>query len=305
METKYDVIILGGGPAGLTAAIYCTRYGLKTILISREIGGTAKLAHKIENYPGYEGPGLELMKKFQSQAEKHGTDFLDSDIIELRKEKKNFIVTTSHKKYSVKALILALGTQRRKLNIPGEDKFLGKGVSYCATCDGAFFKNKDVAVIGGGDSACKAVLLLSDIAKRVYFILRGEKETCEHALRKNLSKKNIIPFYNTIPLEIKGKEQVSELVVEMGGKKLPKEEAIKVDGVFIEVGSLPISDIARMLKIRVDKEGYIVVDGEMKTNVPGICAAGDIVKSKLKQVIVSASQGAISAKSIQEYLQEK
>ena len=144
---EYDICILGAGPGGLSSAIYASRYGLKTLVISKDIGGTAKTADRIENYPGLEGSGEELMEKFHKQAEKFGAEFLDDDIIEVRKEKE-FIVTATTKKITARSVIIALGLQRRKLNIPGEDKLLGKGVSYCAVCDGRFFKRKDVAVIG-------------------------------------------------------------------------------------------------------------------------------------------------------------
>jgi thioredoxin reductase (NADPH) len=306
MEEKYEVAILGGGPAGLSASIYCVRYGMKTVLISREIGGSANLAHRIDNYPGYEGSGMELMNKFYGQAKKHGTEFLNDDVIEIKKEKDRFIITASKHKLSVKAVIIALGTQRRRLNIPGEDKFLGKGVSYCATCDAAFFGKKSVAVIGGGDSACKASLLLADIASKVYMIYRGEKERCEDNYIKKLhTLENVEFFYNATPLEIGGNEVVSELVIETGGKSLPREVKLGVDGVFIEVGSLPVSDIAKMLKIKIDKNDFIVVDEGMETKVKGVFAAGDVVKSKLKQVVIAASQGAIAAKSAFDYIKSK
>lgn len=313
MENK-DLVILGGGPAGLSAAIYAARYGLNAILISRDIGGAANLAHKIENYPGYEGSGFKLMQKFYKQAKNYGAEFLNDDIIDIKKLKEGFVITTSSKKfYNVKAVILALGTQRRKLNVPGEDKFLGRGVSYCATCDGAFFRNKAVAVIGGGDSACKAALLLSDLAKRVYMICRGEKEKCDYFSTKAIrGKRNIEILYDTIPLEIKGKGAVSELIVDREANKRKHdeinpihEERIKVDGVFIEIGSLPLSDIAKLLKMRIDKEEYVHVDNEMRTNVKGVFAAGDIVKSRLKQVVTSAAQGAIAAKSAYDYIRGK
>jgi len=306
METEYDIVILGAGPGGLSAAIYSARYGLKTIVISREVGGMANLAHKIENYPGYEGSGLELMQRFFKQAKQHGTEYLNDDLISIKKEKEGFVIVTSTKKFiNVKAVIIALGTQRRKLNIPGEDKFLGKGVSYCATCDANFFRKKKVAVIGGGDSACKAVLLLSGIAKKVYMIHKSEKDKCEVILTDKIKKKNNIEIFpGTIPIEIKGNEKVSELIVDLGGKKLPKEKKIKVDGVFIEVGSLPVSDIAKMVNLKIDKDDYILVDKEMRTNVPGIFAAGDVVKSRLKQVIVAAAQGAMAAKSAYDFMQK-
>ncbi len=299
---NYDVCILGGGAAGLTAGIYSGRYGLKTIVISKDIGGTANLAERIENYPGFQGSGRELMNKFYEQAKEHGAEFLNDEVIDIKKDGKEFVVTTSGKKILVKSIIIALGTWRRKLNIPGEDKFLGKGVSYCATCDAAFFKKKDVAVIGGGDAACKAALLLSEMANKVYFIYRGKKHMCEAILgNKMRNRKNIEFLFNTTPFEIRGKQVVSELVVVKPGK-IPKQEKINVHGVFIEIGGLPVSDIAKMLGAKVDKEEHILVNEEMKTNVKGVFAAGDVVKSKLKQVIVAASQGALAAKSAYEYL---
>jgi len=302
---SYDVAILGAGPAGLSAAIYSARYGLDTIVISRDIGGSANLAHQIENYPGYLGSGMELMQKFFKQAENVGAEFLNDDLINIKKKAGCFEIVTTGRKICSKSIIIALGTQRRKLNISGEDKFLGKGVSYCATCDGNFFKNKTVAVIGGGNSACKAVLLLSGIAKQVYLIHRGEIEKCEMVYRNKIKEKNNIHILNnTIPLEIGGKNSVSELLVDRGGKNLPKEERIKLEGVFIEIGGLPVSNIAKMLKIKIDKEGYLVVNNEMKTSINGVFAAGDVIKSKLKQVVVAASQGATAAKSAYDYLQK-
>jgi len=306
MAEKYDLVILGAGPAGLSAAIYAARYGMKTILIARNVGGTANWAHRIENYPGYSGSGKDLMKKFFEQAREHGSEYLNDDIIDIKKDRKGFTITTSSRKFfSVRAVIIALGTQRRKLNIEGEDKFLGKGVSYCATCDGAFFKNKTVAVIGGGDASCKATLFLSEICNKVYMIYRGDKEKCESVSSKKIRKTdNIEILYNTIPLEIKGKEVVEEIIADRGGKNMPKERSIKVEGVFIEIGALPLTDIAKMLKMKIDKEEYIIVDSEMKTNIPGIFAAGDVVRSRMKQVVLSAAQGAIAAKSAYDYLQK-
>ena len=307
MIEQFDLVILGAGPAGLSAAIYAVRYGLKTIIISKDIGGMANLAHKIENYPGFEGSGMELMKKFYEQAKSQGAEFLNDDIIEIKKNKNKFMITTKTRKFiNVKAVVIALGTQRRKLNVPGEDKFLGKGVSYCATCDAPLFKGKDVVVIGGSDSACKAALLLSGIARKVYIVHRGREERCEEITSRKLKENGNVEFlYNTIPLQIKGKSVVSEIIIDMGGKNLPREKKINAQGVFIEIGGLPVSDIARMLKIKIDKEGYIFVNEHMQTNVKGVFAAGDVVKSKLKQIVVAASQGAMAAKSANDFISRK
>ena len=189
----YDIVILGAGPAGLAAAIYTSRYGMKTALIAQEIGGMASYAEKIENYPGFEGPGSRLMNKFYKQAKKFGAEFLKEDVISLQKDDNGLIIAVSqHKMIHTKSIIIALGTQRRKLNVPGEDKFLGKGVSYCATCDGNFFKNKDVAVIGGGDTALREALFLSKICKTVTVVHRRNELRAQAILQdKAKSTKNI------------------------------------------------------------------------------------------------------------------
>lgn len=299
----YDVLILGGGPAGLASAIYSSRYGMKTALISKNMGGMINYAEEIENYPGYLGSGKRLMNKFFLQAKKFGADVLNDDIISIERDSNGLIVAVSSKKIiHAKTIIIALGTQKKRLNIKGEDKFLGRGVSYCATCDGNFFKGKDVAVIGGGDSACKSALLLSGIAKRVFLVHRAKEEQCEKILVKRMiTKKNIEIFADSSPMEIKGEKKVSQLVIWKNNREL----GLKVDGVFIEIGSMPLSDIAKLLGLKLDEEGYIHVDENMATNVRGVFAAGDVVKSKLKQVVIAASQGAIAAKSAYDYISGK
>ncbi len=300
----YDVCVLGGGPAGLTSALYSARYGLHTALITKNIGGMANLAEKIENYPGFEGTGYELMQKFFKQAKNSGTEFLSSEVGNLYRDKTGFVIELKNGKVvHSKTIIIALGTEKRKLNIKGEDKFLGKGVSYCATCDAPLFKNKIVAVIGGRNSAAKATLLLSRIAKKIYLIYRRESLRCDKIEELKIrDNKKIALVLNAIPLVIKGKENVTgiEIMKEGEGKK-----QIKLDGVFVEIGSIPVSGITKKLGIRTDKKDYIIVDNEMKTNVKGIFAAGDIVKSKLKQVVVSAAQGAIAARSAYEFVDRK
>ena len=299
----YDVLILGGGPAGLTAAIYASRYGLKTIVISKEIGGVANYAHEIENYPGYLGSGKELMKNFHEHAQKFGAEFINGDIINMEKDDNGLIVGVSSKKIiHAKSVIVALGSQRKRLNINGENEFLGKGVSYCATCDGYFFKNKDVAVIGAGDSACKATLLLAGIAKKVYMVYRGHMDKCEHISSKKIKEiKNIEIINGASPMEIKGDKTVNELVL----WKDDKEIGIKVSGVFIEIGGMPVSDIAKMLKIHMNNEGYIEVDNEMKTNVPGVFAAGEACDPLYRQVITSAGMGAAAAIEATKFLEKE
>jgi len=302
MEEIYDVCIIGGGPAGLTSAIYSGRYGLKTYVISKDIGGTAALADKIENYPGYEGNGFELMKKFYEQAKKFQAQFINSEVVSIKKNK-NFIIELKNKdKIYSKTLIIASGTERRKLNIKGEEEFIGKGVSYCATCDGAFFRGRVVAVIGGRNSAAKAALLLSKLAKKVYIVYRQGKLNCDEVDKKRIEEKeNIELVLESIPVEIKGDKFVKSLVI----NQKDKLKELKVDGVFVEIGSVPVSNLAKKLGIKTDEEGYILADEEMRTNINGVFAAGDIITRKLKQIIVSAAQGAIAARSAYDYLEKE
>jgi len=296
----YDVCILGGGPAGLTAGIYSSRYGLHTALITKDIGGMALLAEKIENYPGFVGSGIELMQKFSEQAISVGTEFLNSEVANLDKDRTGFVIELINGKVvHSKALIIALGTEKKKLEVEGEEKFLGRGISYCASCDAYFFKNKNVAVIGGSDSACKAALLLAGIAKKVYIIYRGNELRCEKIENNRIIQaKNIEIICNSVPIKVKGKEKVESLIV----KEKNKKQEIKLDGVFIEIGAIPVTAIVKKLGLKIDKDGYIKVNEEMKTNAKGVFAAGDAVKSKLKQVVVAASQGALAAKSAYEYI---
>ena len=301
--THYDVVVLGGGPAGLTSAIYSSRYGLYTALITKDIGGMATKAHKIENYPGFEGSGQELMQKFYKQAKKHGSQFLHTEVADLHKDETGFIIELQDGKVvHSRSLIMALGTEKRKLNIPGEDKFIGRGISYCATCDAAFFKGKEVAVIGGRNSAAKAALLLSNLAKNVYIVYRQDRLNCDKADKEKVEEKdNIELILNSTPKEVKGEERVEKLVIEQE----EEEKELGLDGVFIEIGSVPVQDLTNQLGIETDKEGYIKANNEMETNVPGIFAAGDTIKSPIKQVVIAAGQGALAAFSAKEYLSKK
>lgn len=296
----YDVCILGGGPAGLTSAIYSSRYGLHTGLITNDIGGMANLAHKIENYPGFEGSGSELMQKFHQQAKKYGTEFLNTEVKNLKEDDTGYVIGLENGRVvHTISLIIALGTTKRKLDIPGEDEFLSKGVSYCATCDANFFKGRVVSVIGGRNSAANAALVLSGIAKKVYLVYRQNKLNCDQSEKENIEKKeNIELVLNSKPVKIEGDKKVEKLVVDNEGKA----KELKVDGVFIEIGSIPIEKLTRKLGINTDEKGFIEVDKEMKTNVEGVFAAGDTVKTPIKQVVIAAGQGAIAAWSAKEHV---
>jgi thioredoxin reductase (NADPH) len=299
---KYDVIIVGAGPAGLTAGLYSARNGLKVGIISKDIGGTTNFILRIENWPGYSGSGAELIKKFYDQLRGYdNVDFIIDEVDSIEKSAKNkeFIVKTKKLELGSKALIIATGTERKKLNIAGEVEFVGKGVSYCATCDSFFFKGKNVAVIGGSDCATTSALALADISKKVYLIYRGEKLKCENINEERLNKKkNVEIFYNSFPLEILGKGKVEGMKIMSDNKK----KDLKVDGIFIEIGSSPITEHMKGLNLKVDEGKFIDVDDNMKTSVEGVYAAGDVTYHKLKQVVVSAGQGAIAAKSVYDWL---
>ena len=298
----YDLIIVGAGPAGMTAGIYAARSGLKTAIISKDIGGTTNSILMLENWPGFKGSGTELMKSFYNQLKEYEIDILMNDVEDIEKKGKYFIVKTKKQEFECKALIIASGTERKKLNIPGEKELIGRGVSYCVTCDSFFFKGKIVAVIGGSDCAAISALALSDIAKKVYIFYKGEELRCEDINSERLkNKENVEIHYNSIPKEIKGEDKVEGLVVSHKGK----EREYKVEGIFVEIGAVPLIDFVKKLGLRLNENKCIVVDENMKTSVPGVFAAGDVNCTKLNQVVVASAEGAIAAKSAYSYIKDK
>jgi thioredoxin reductase len=276
---------------------------LHTALVTKDIGGMANLAEKIENYPGYEGSGFDLMQKFWKQAKKFGAESLSSETAHLKKDKTGFIVTLKNGKViHSKTLIVALGTEKRKMNLPGEKKFSGKGISYCATCDAMFFKGKEVAVVGGSNSAAKAALILSGIAKKVYIVYRKAELRSDKIEKEKLKKKkNVEIIYNSVPKAIKGSKFVEAFDIENGGKV----RTLKVQGIFVEIGAIPISSIIQELNVATDPRGFTIANEDLMTNIKGVFAAGDNVEGKLKQVVVAAAQGAIAAKGVSDYLSKK
>jgi len=298
----YDLIILGAGPAGLSAGIYAARYWLKTLVIGKDMGGMMNLASIIENYPGFSGSGIELGKKMAEQAKSAGAGILQKTVSNIRKNKNFEIQTDKNEVFNANAVIITLGTEKRKLNIEGEEKFLGKGVSYCATCDAPLFKGKIVAVIGGRNSSAHAALLIAQYAKKVYVVYRQDKLNCDTFLITEIKKhKNIEVIYNSLPVRINGKDFVEELVISQQGR----EKMFNLDGIFVEIGSVPVTSLAKNLGLKLDEDGYIITNEEFGTNIPGIFAAGDIVKSSLKQMIVATGQGAVAAASVYKFLKSK
>ena len=309
MGEIYDVVILGAGPAGMTSAIYAGRYNLKTLVVGKSVGGTANLAGEVENWPGFVGSGMELMKNVRGQAEKFGAEFLEEEISGVERDGDKFKVSVDDREIVGRSLIVALGSEHRQLNIPGEKEFLGKGVSYCATCDGNFFRGKNVAVIGGADSAAKAALYLADICEKVYVVYRKHEMRCEPvSLSKICETENIEIIYYSVPTSIEGENVVEKLRIltdlgirrtEDGGREI--ERVLDVDGVFIEVGALPAVEVVKSLGLEIDGD-YIVCGKDGKTNVDGVFAAGDVTNNFLKQMVTAAGEGAVAGKSVFEFL---
>ncbi len=284
----YDCIIIGGGIAGLTAGIYAARAGLSTVIIEREqCGGQAVMADIVENYPGFEGHGFELVEKIQQQAENSGAVIEYDEIESVDFNDKIKKVNGFDKTYQGKTVIIATGARHKKAGFIGEESFSGMGVSYCATCDGAFFKGKDVAVIGGANTAVSEALYLSNICRKVYIIYRGSKLRADFALIKRLENRdNIEIIYNNIPVEVKGNRGVEKLIT--------NNQAINVSGVFVAVGLIPVTDLFLNI-LDLDERGYIKAKHGLKTNCDGVFAAGDCRVKKLRQMICAASDGAIAA----------
>ncbi len=307
-KMEVDLAVIGAGPAGITAGIYAVRYGLNVVVVGNQPGGLAMHAHEIENYPGFKAiSGAELMQKFMQHATKLGVNIKHATVVQARKlltETEQFeIVLDSGETIIARALILALGTEKKKLNIEGEDKFIGKGVSYCYTCDAAFFSGKTVAVIGGGDSAVLAALLLSEIAKKVYVVYRRNKLKAQHALIQKLkAKQNVEVIFNAIPVKFIGDDTLKAILLDAFDKSKAVVSKLNVDGCFIEIGEIPNTALAKQLGVNTDEHGFIIVDKEKRTNVNGIFAAGDCTNTVLRQIITACADGAIAAYSAFKYL---
>ncbi|HIQ51513.1 MAG TPA: FAD-binding protein [Nautiliaceae bacterium] len=307
LPKDWDTIIIGGGIAALTAAIYSSRYGLKTLVIAEEPGGLANEAPIVENYPGIIAEGKELAKKWVEHTEKMGAKIYQSRVIDLKKENDIFLVKTlDGKEFRGKTLIYATGSSKRKLNVPGEKEFSGKGISYCATCDGNFFKDKVVAVIGGGNSGFSDALILSEIAKKVYIIHRREKPKAEKALVDLvLSKDNVEFLGNRETLEFIGDNKLRK--IKMKNKNNNKIEELEVDGVFIAIGLIPNVDLAKKIGVKLDEKGFIDVKKDQSTNIEGFFAAGDVTNNSnyFEQFVTAAAEGSIAANSAFKYIKNK
>jgi len=296
MKNEYEIVIIGGGPAGLTAGLYTSRVRLSSLLIERGlVGGQIADAELVENFPGFpEGvSGLELGQSMHQQATKHGLNTIIAEVtgIELKGEKK--VVMTTKGDFAAKAVIIASGSERRKLGIPGEEEFTGKGISYCATCDAPFFKEKPVAVVGGGDAAITEALHLTKFASGVTVLHRRDQLRATRILQeKAFSEPKIEFLLNTVVEEIEGEDTVKRLKLRqvITGEK----SALDVSGVFVSIGLTPATDYLRGV-LALDAAGYIITSERMETEIPGIFAAGDIRLNSARQAITAAGDGATAA----------
>ena len=304
----YDILVVGGASAGLTAAMYASRQGLKTLVITKDIGGQALLTNAIENYPPFEHiGGFELMQKFEQQARNFGAEFAYEEVLSITEDKQSgFVIKTNNNdnEYSGYALILAFGKTPRDLNVKGEKELSGRGVSYCAVCDGPFFKNKKVAIVGAGDPALEAALYLKQLASQLYIIYRTDKPVGSEEsidLLKNKDNNNRISFIsNSIVKAINGNSKVESLT--LYDSKSKSESKLDADGIFVEMGYVARTDIVKDL-VQLNSNKEIIVDKYCSTSTKGIFAAGDVTDVPYKQAIISAGQGAIAALSAYNYLQ--
>jgi len=305
-EKTYDLLVAGGGPAGLTAAIYAGRYNMKTLVAAKSFGGAVNLAGEIENWPGFMGPGIELMGKIREQAEKFGAELIETEIREIKKTDGGFVMNLGGREVTGKTLLISLGSNHRELNVTGEKEFLGKGVSYCATCDGNFFRGKKVAVIGGANSAATAAIFLAGVCSEVNIVYRKEKMRCESISLEKLEKMENVKFhYYSNPTEIVGEEVVRKLKIEVEEPEKEKlEKELEVDGVFIEIGSIPATELIKNLGLAMEGDNIKTNDKTM-TNIGGVYAAGDITNGPLKQMVTAAAEGAIAVREAQVHLIKK
>ena len=302
MDIQYDVIIVGAGPAGMTAAIYASRAGLKTVMLEKSApGGKLILTAEIANWPGLKiTTGVDLAFEMYEHSTQFGAEYLYGEVTGLVNKDDHFEVLTLDQSYTTKTVILASGTVQRMLNIPGEKEYAGRGVSYCAVCDGAFFKNQEVAVIGGGNSALEEAIYLTEFASKVHLIIRRNEFTAEEESQsKLLSNPKINVITQSIPLIIKGDDnKVNELVIENVNTK--EKTSLAVAAIFPFIGS-DSSVESTKIDVELDK-GFIKVNEKKETSVKGVFAAGDVTSKQLRQIVTAVNDGAIAAQNAFEYI---
>jgi len=302
----YDLIIIGGGPAGLTAGIYAARAKLKTLLLEKGLpGGQIATTEHVENYPGFPLgiSGRELAQKMEEQSKRFGIEILTlSEVNSLKIIAEGFEIKLNENSYFTKTVIIATGAYPAKLNIPGEKEFTGRGVSYCATCDGAFFKDKKVAVIGGGNAAIEEALFLTRFASKVFIVHRRNRLRADKIFQGRVfNNEKVELILDSEIKEIIGESKVEGCIVR--NKKTGDEKRLTVDGVFLYVGNIPNTNFVKDV-LKLNKKGYIITNNELQTSLPGVFAAGDVRENKIKQVAAAVGEGALAEMSAQKYLED-
>lgn len=300
MVEEYDVVVIGGGCAGYPAAIYASRFNLKTLVITKLRGGLITTTHIVENYPGFISlSGQELANNLEEHVKANNVQIDDDEVASIKKEGNYFLIKTSYaqKEIKSKTVVLATGTEHRHLGIESEKNFIGKGVSYCATCDGGFFKDKVVGIVGGSDSAAKEAMVLAQNSSKVYMFVRSKlrAEPINIDRIKANPKIEIITGVNV--KEIKGETNVNSVELDNG-------KIVDLSGIFIAIGMLPQNDLAKSLEVELNNKGEIIIDKLSKTSVEGVFAAGDVTDMSWKQAIVGAAEGSIAGYSAFEYIDE-
>jgi thioredoxin reductase (NADPH) len=306
MKADRDVIIIGAGAAGLTAAQYAARANLNTLLLEELApGGQCLIIDNLENYPGFPDPlpGIELTQKFEEQARRFGVQTQILSVHSVTKEGNLFQVDTDDGPIASPTVILATGAKHKKLGIPGEEEFAGRGVSYCATCDGPFFKGKRMLVAGGGDAACDEAMFLSKLTDQIVMIHRRDRFRAQPALaERTLNNPNIEVRWNTEAKVIRGDGKVEEVVLWRNDRDETYSE--KLNAVFVFIGSIPQTQLVKELGVELDEAGYVVTNQRMETKVGGLFAVGDVRATPFRQIVVAAGEGAIAAHAAAQYIDE-
>ena len=305
-KTSYDVIIIGAGPAGYTAGIYCSRARHDTLLISGLLpGGQLMNTTDVENYPGFDEGimGPDLMLTMRKQAERMNTTIIDDVVVNVDFRETPFKVLTGSEEYEAKAVIVCTGATPRKIGIEGEQTFSGKGVSYCATCDGAFFRNQDIAVIGGGDSCMEEATFLTKFASKVHIIHRRDTFKASKIMQERaLSNEKIVVHWNSVVEDIKGEQKVQQIILK--DTKTGKNETLEMGGVFVAIGHEPNTELFKN-QLEMDENGYIVQKNNTETSVKGVFTAGDVHDHRYRQAVTAAGFGCMSAIDVDKYLSEQ
>ena len=299
LDKIYDLIVLGGGPAAIGCAIYAARFAMDVLVVGKIFGGLIATTHIVENYPAITSiSGQGLMDMFKDHMDSLNIPYISDEIWTIDKIDDHFELQSFFQKFKAYSVCIATGSERRKLGVPGEEEFAGRGVSYCATCDGPFYKDKVVCVIGGSDSAAKEALFLAQNTEKVYIIYRGEEIRAEPINKQRVYENDKIEIiYDTNIVEIRGDNTVNSVIFDNG-------QEFEVNGVFIEIGSNPNSDLAKRIGVEANDKGEIIINRKSETSIPGIFAAGDVADAPFKQAITGVSEGVIAAYSAFDYVKE-